>query len=466
MRMKFGLNLLTETTTWRRSVRLETLIRLRWFAVIGQTAAILSVFWGLDSSLPIEWCLIAVGASAWLNVSLRLRYPANHRLDAPEAGASLAWDILQLAFLLFLTGGLENPFAFLLLAPVLISATSLPPRMTLIIGFLAVVCASFVALVHLPLPWEWRDDLRLPTLYLVGVWAALVLCISFIGIYAWQVAEESRQFTEALAATERVLAREQHLSQLDGLAAAAAHELGTPLATIALVTKELARVLPKDGPVGEDMALLGDQVKRCRDILAKLKSLSGGDAPFDTMPLAQLVEEVVQPHRFFDVGIDVDLPENREGEPALQRNPAVLYGLGNIVENAVDFARSAVRITARWDEREVSVTVADDGPGFPADIIDRIGEPYLTQRSKERGRRAKKDQLRDQPGEEPSGMGLGVFIAKTLLQRSGARITFRNRTAPETGAVVEVVWPRAAFTERPVERPAGTVPIGAPAGQP
>jgi two-component system, sensor histidine kinase RegB len=444
MRMNLGLNLPTETTTWRRSVRLETLIRLRWFAVIGQTAAILSVYWGLDSSLPIEWCLIAVGASAWLNISLRLRYPANHRLAAPEAGASLAWDILQLSFLLFLTGGLENPFAFLLLAPVLISATSLPPRMTLIIGGLAVVCASVVFFVHQPLPWEWRDDLRLPTLYLVGVWVALILCISFIGLYAWQVAEESRQFTDALAATELVLAREQHLSQLDGLAAAAAHELGTPLATIALVTKELARALPKDGPIGEDMALLGEQVQRCRDILAKLKSLSGGDAPFDTMPLAQLIEEVVQPHRFFDVTIKVELPEAREGEPVIQRNPAVLYGLGNIVENAVDFARSSVAIVARWDASEVAVTITDDGPGFPADILDRIGEPYLTRRGQGRGRRAAGEEM---VGEEPSGMGLGVFIAKTLLQRSGARITFRNRTAPETGAVVEVVWPRAAFAE-------------------
>ncbi|MGL4289084.1 MAG: ActS/PrrB/RegB family redox-sensitive histidine kinase [Phreatobacter sp.] len=453
MRVNLRLNLLTETTTWRRSVRLETLIRLRWFAIAGQTAAILSVFWGLDSSLPIEWCLIAVGASAWLNISLRLRYPANHRLAAPEAGASLAWDILQLAFLLFLTGGLENPFAFLFLAPVLISATSLPPRMTLSIGALAVVCASVVAFVHLPLPWEWRDDLRLPTLYLVGVWAALVLCISFIGLYAWQVAEESRQFTDALAATELVLARELHLSQLDGLAAAAAHELGTPLATIALVTKELAGELPKDGPIGEDMALLGEQVKRCRDILAKLKSLSGGDAPFDTMPLAQLIEEVVQPHRFFDVNIAVDLPPSGVGEPLIRRNPAVLYGLGNIVENAVDFARSAVEIKAHWDNKEVAVTIADDGPGFPPDIVDRIGEPYLTRRGKGRGRRAMDE---EQIGEEPSGMGLGMFIAKTLLERSGARATFRNKTAPETGAIVEVVWPRAAFGEGladPVRRP-------------
>ena len=428
--------------TWRRSVRLETLLRLRWFAIVGQSAAILSVFIFMDSALPIEWCMIAVGASAWLNISLRWRYPANHRLTAPEAGASLAWDILQLTFLLSLTGGLENPFAFLLLAPVLISATALPTRMTVIIAGLAIIGATIVALFHMPLPWEWRDELRLPSLYLAGVWVALMLCICFIGIYAWQVAEESRQFNDALAAAELVLAREQHLSQLDGLAAAAAHELGTPLATIALVAKELAGELPKDGPIGEDIKLLGEQVKRCRDILAKLKSLSSGDAPFDTMPLAQLIEEVVQPHRFFDIQINVSLPEIREGEPVLQRNPGVLYGLGNIVENAVDFARSEVKVTARWTENDVTVTVMDDGPGLAADVIDRMGEPYLTHQ-RVRGRR--RPGMSDQPGEEPTGLGLGVFIAKRFLERSGARIAWRNRQAPETGAIVEIIWPKSAF---------------------
>jgi two-component system, sensor histidine kinase RegB len=429
-------------STWRRTVRLETLLRLRWFAICGQSAAILTVFAFMDSSLPIEWCMIAVGASAWLNISLRWRYPANHRLTAPEAGASLAWDILQLTFLLSLTGGLENPFAFLLLAPVLISATALPTRMTVIIAGLAIIGASVVAFFHMPLPWEWRDDLRLPSLYLVGVWIALMLCICFIGIYAWQVAEESRQFNDALAAAELVLAREQHLTQLDGLAAAAAHELGTPLATIALVTKELAGELPKEGPIAEDIKLLGEQVKRCRDILAKLKSLAGGDAPFDSMPLAQLIEEVVQPHRFFDIAIDVKLPEDREGEPVLQRNPGVLYGLGNIVENAVDFAKETVTIEARWSADEVTVVISDDGPGLAPDIIARMGEPYLS-RQRVRGRR--RPGMSGAPGEEPSGLGLGVFIAKRFLERSGARIAWRNRAAPETGAVVEIVWPRWVF---------------------
>lgn len=430
-------NLFTDRVSWRRSLRLETLVRIRWLAVIGQSAAVVTVHAILGYGLPIVWCLLAVTGAIWLNILLRLKHPASHRLSPREAGAQLAFDILQLALLLFLTGGLQNPFSFLLLAPVLVAATALPPRTTLTLGVLAVASATAIAFVHLPLPWDGPDDLRLPPLYMLGIWLSIMLCFGFIGLYAWQVAEEARQLSDALTATELVLAREQHLSQLDGLAAAAAHELGTPLATIALVTKELAGELPKTGPIGEDIALLAEQVKRCRDILAKLKNLSGGDAPFDTMPLDQLLEEVVQPHRFFDVAIVIDLPERREEEPTLQRNPGVLYGLGNIVENAVDFARTTVTVSARWDAADVWITIVDDGPGFAPEIMGRIGEPYLTRRGVGRGRRF--------DGEEQTGLGLGVFIAKTLLERSGARVSYRNRTGAETGALVEVIWPRAAF---------------------
>ncbi|MEI8144952.1 MAG: ActS/PrrB/RegB family redox-sensitive histidine kinase [Alphaproteobacteria bacterium] len=433
-----ALEFMREFGAWRRSLRLETLVRLRWFAVAGQTLAIVMVYWGLGYGMPISLCLLSVAASAWLNILLRLRYPSTHRLSTREAGVLLSWDILQLALLLFLTGGLENPFAFLLLAPVLIAATALPPRTTLTLGVMAVACATAVGFVHLPLPWAAHDDLRLPPLYVAGIWLSLVLCLGFIGLYAFQVSEESRQLSDALAATELVLAREQHLSQLDGLAAAAAHELGTPLATIALVVKELSSALPKDGLVGDDMALLREQVQRCRDIMSKLKNLSGGDAPFDLMTLAQLIEETAQPYRFFEIPIVVDIPTGGEGEPLIPRNPGVLYGLGNIIENAVDFAASQVTVSARWTTESVVITVIDDGPGFAPEIMDRIGEPYLTRRGFGLGGRDGED---DQRG----GLGLGVFIAKTLIERSGGRMLTRNRPAPETGACVEITWPRADF---------------------
>ncbi len=270
---------------------------------------------------------------------------------------------------------------------------------------------------------------------MIGVWLSILLAIGFIGVYAWQITEESRQLADALAATELVLAREQHLSQLDGLAAAAAHELGTPLSTIAVIAKELENAISASAPHGEDVRLLREQATRCRDILAKLTELSSGGEPFDRMRLTGLIEEVVAPHRNFGVFIDVALPAERAAEPAGARNPAILYGLGNLVENAVDFARERVVVGAQWNDDTVEVTISDDGPGFAPEIMDRIGEPYVTSRRRNP----------NEADETQAGLGLGFFIAKTLLERSGATLTFANRSFPERGAIVRLRWSRGDF---------------------
>src|SRR6266545_3569331 len=270
-----------------RNVRLDTLIRLRWIAVFGQTAAVLVVNDGLDFELPMWACLGVIALYAWLNVALRLHFRGNQRLEHDRAAWLLAFDIAELAVLLFLTGGLQNPFAFLFLGPVLISATALPGRMTLLLAGFAFLCATALMFVHYPLPWASEDPLELPQLYMIGVWLALLLCIGYISVYAWQIIEESRQLADALAATEIVLTREQHLSQLDGLAAAAAHELATPLSTIAVVAKELERALGPDSPHAEDVHLLRGQTQRCREILAKLAELSTDTGqPFDRMKIS------------------------------------------------------------------------------------------------------------------------------------------------------------------------------------
>ena len=274
---------------------------------------------------------------------------------------------------------------------------------------------------------------------MVGVWLANLLAIIYVSLYAWKITEESRKLTAALAATELVLEREQHLSQLDGLAAAAAHELGTPLSTISVIAKELERAIAPNARHGDDVRLLREQATRCRDILAKLTELSGGGEPFDRMPLTALIEEVVAPHRNFGVTIDVTAPTDRSAEPVGARNPAILYGLGNLLENAVDFAGDRVAVEAQWSEDDVAVIISDDGPGFAPEILARIGEPYVTSR-------------RHQPhdtGEEPTGLGLGFFIAKTLLERSGATLTFENRVQPERGAIVRLHWSRSDF-EQPI----------------
>lgn len=422
-----------------RNVRLDTLVRLRWLAIIGQSTAVLVVYYGLDFDLPIYACIAAIILAAWLNVALRLRFHMTQRLEPDRAAWLLAFDIAELAVLLFLTGGLQNPFAFLFLGPVLLSATALPPRFTLMLGGFAVACATVLVFVHYPLPWDSEDPLQLPPIYMMGVWMCILLAIGFIGVYAWQITEESRQLSDALAATELVLAREQHLSQLDGLAAAAAHELGTPLSTISVIARELERAIAADAPHGDDVRLLREQAKRCRDILAKLTELSAGGEPFDRMRLTALIEEVVAPHRNFGVTIDVTTPSDCAAEPVGARNPAILYGLGNLLENAIDFAHDRVLVDAKWDEDSVAVTISDDGPGFAPEILTRIGEPYVTSR---------RHHLND-TGEEPKGLGLGFFIAKTLLERSGATLSFENRAIPERGAVVGLHWSRSDF-ERPL----------------
>jgi two-component system sensor histidine kinase RegB len=424
-----------------RHVRVDTLVRLRWIAVIGQTIAVLVVHFALDFTLPLYACLAVIALAAWLNVALRVRFSVTQRLPPDRAAWLFAFDIAEIGVLLFLTGGLQNPFSFLMLGPVLLSATSLPPRMIVILAVFAALCASVLAFYYYPLPWDADErPMQLPGIYIAGVWLATLLSLGFVGVHAWQLTEEARQLTDALAATELVLAREQHLSQLDGLAAAAAHELGTPLATITVIATELERAIEKGSPLTDDIVMLREQAQRCRQILGKLTELSADSEPFDRMPLSTLLEEVVAPHRHFGVAIDVALTPHDATEPVGGRNPAILYGLGNLVENAVDFAEGTVRVAADWSSEDVSVTITDDGPGFAPEIMDRIGDPYVTSRRQRR---------MNVGSEGGGGLGLGFFIAKTLLERAGATLEFENRAAPERGAVVRVRWGRDDFEQPP-----------------
>jgi two-component system, sensor histidine kinase RegB len=417
-----------------RQLRVDTLIRLRWLAVAGQSAAVLITGVGLGFDVPIGGCFLCIGFAALLNLGLRLRYPVSRRLADNEASAILGFDILQLAALLFLTGGLVNPFSILFLAPVMISAASLPLRRTFQLLLLALACATALTFWRRPLPWVPGQDLQLPMLYSVAIWIAIAVGAAFIAIYATRVAEEARQLAGALTATELVLAREQHLSQLDGLAAAAAHELGTPLATVALVVSEMARLKPPPGPFADDLSLLTQEIGRCRAILGKLASLrEDGAGPLGEMTIGQLIEEIVAPHRPFDIAIEVETG-GKPSEPICRRNPGMLYGLRNIIENAVDFAKHKVQVHASWSEDQIEITIADDGPGVAPHILARLGEPYITTRG---------DDGRDHGG----GLGLGLFIAKTLLERSGATTSIVNATPPEAGAIATVIWTRSAFEQ-------------------
>lgn len=405
-------------------VRLRTLVLIRWVAVAGQGIAILVVHVGFGFALPLGPTLLAVLASALLNVAVSLRNPPAKRLSDRESALSLGYDILQLAVLIFLTGGLGNPFSILMLVPVTISATILSLGSTLWLGALALMCISALALFHLPLPWK-GDGLALDPTYVLGIWAALALGTSFLSAYAWRVAQESRRMMDALAETQMALAREQRLSALGSLAAAAAHELGTPLSTIAVVAKEIGRELPPGSALSDDIELLSSQATRCREILKRLSTEPGvaGEMPFDQLPLGALVEAAAAPHRRGEVAIEIVTPEGRQ--PVVARRPELIQGLLNLIENAVDFARRQVRLVVEWDETWIWIEIVDDGPGFAPAIVGLLGEPYISTR---RG---------------AEGMGLGVFIARTLLERTGAELNFSNQHGG--GAKVALKWPRAAL---------------------
>jgi two-component system sensor histidine kinase RegB len=426
-------------------VRLRTLSNLRWLAVGGQSATLLLVHFGLGYPLPLIRCVLAIAASAALNGFLAVRYPPTHRLTNRAATLYLGYDVLQLGALLYLTGGIENPFALMFIAPVVIAAATLDLSNTLLLVAIAFVAVSVIGVVHQPLPWAPGEALALPSLYLGGIWASLVIGIGFTSIYAWRIASEAARMQAGLAATQLALAREHRMAAIGALAAAAAHELGTPLGTIAVVSRELERALPETSPEAEDARLLRQEAERCRGILTRLaRPEESVMSALDRLPLAALLDDIASPHRGDDLMVVIEVAEESRALPVpkVWRSPALLHGLGNVIANAADFARSRVRVIALWNETEIRVSVEDDGPGFAPDIIERIGEPYVTSRP---GTYAL-DDTEFSPADAftgQQGMGLGFFIAKTLIEQTGG--TIRARNAARTGARVTARWPRGAI---------------------
>lgn len=434
---------LPERETSGNWVRLRTLILLRWMAIAGQLVAILVADRVYGLQLPLGLCYLAVAASILANLFSITLFPENKRLNDAEAFFTLLFDLAQLAFLVFLTGGLTNPFALLVLAPVTISASALRLRSTVLLGGIAILLISVLVLWHTPLRFVDGRELVIPRLFEFGFWLSIVIGILFLGLYSRRVATEIRSMTEALLATQMALAREQKLTDLGGVVAAAAHELGTPLATIMLVSSELMEELKDRPDLLDDARLIRDQADRCRDILRDMGRAGKDDLHLRQAPLSAALREAAEPHLSRGKRVEFHFAPI-EGSPARQptilRRPEIIHGLRNLVQNAVDFARTTVWIEGEWTGRSVTVRIIDDGDGFAPNVIGRIGDPFV------RSRRAEA-QTGDRPGYE--GMGLGLFIAKTLLERSGAELTFANATDPflspedrpeRCGAVVEAIW--------------------------
>jgi len=437
-------------------VRLRTLINLRWVAAAGQGMAVIAAHFGFGLDLPLGWCLAAIAAPIAVNLVAARLHPAAKRLSERDAMLSLLFDLAQVSLLLALTGGLTNPFAVLLLAPVTIAASVLTLRSTLILASAAMAFTTAMLVYHRPLAFADGATIRPPDVYLLGLWAAITLGIAFMALYTRRIGVETARMAEALAAAQIALSREQRLTAIGALAAAAAHELGTPLATIKLVSGELARDLKDHPEHAEDLALLRVQADRCREILRDLSEGGREDSHVRHAPISAVIDEAAGPHRGRGKTIIVRIngrsaAEAGEAQPMVARRPEIIHGLRNLVQNAVDFAQTTIWIDVREREATLRVAVGDDGPGFKPEVLDLLGDPYVTTRGRNRARG-------DGDGGY-QGMGLGLFIAKTLLERTGARIVFTNSGAEAdrrmarrgdgpTGAIVAAIWPRDAIVAR------------------
>lgn len=426
-------------------IRLRTLIVLRWIAIIGQIAAITLARQYFDLQMALGPIFMVIGASVIVNLVAMFIFPANHRLTENQTALMFLFDISQLAMLTFLTGGLHNPFALLILAPVTIAATVLNLRSILWLGGIALALTSLLAIYHMPLRTEQGIIYRLPDLFIFGFWAAIVIGTIFLGLYARRVTSEVNSMSEALLATQMALSREQKLTDLGGVVAAAAHELGTPLATITLVSSEMLDEIGDQPMLREDAELILEQAKRCRDILRSMGRAGKDDLHLRQAPLEAVVREAAEPHLHRGKTIHFGFPQAGPGGPRqsnIHRQPEIIHGLRNLIQNAVDFADSSVWVDAFFNADTISLRIIDDGKGFPVDMVGRIGDPFVRRRS------GAADQ-RTRPAYE--GMGLGLFIAKTLLERTGAELSFDNASDPflseselpiKKGAIVEVIWPR------------------------
>ncbi|EBA05661.1 sensor histidine kinase RegB [Sagittula stellata] len=441
-------------------IRLRTMILLRWVAILGQLAAITIAQRLYNLQLELGLAYLAVGTSVVGNLVAIFVFPESKRLSETENFLMVMFDLLQLCFLLYLTGGLHNPFSLLVLGPVTISATVLSLRSTITLMVTAMVLVTGMVFWHLPLRTEEGFILRIPDVFVYGQWVAIMIALVFLSAYTRRITREMNSMSDALAATQMALARAQKLNDLGGVVAAAAHELGTPLATIKLTSAELAEELDDFPDLKEDALLIRGQADRCRDILRSMGRAGKDDLHMRQAPIVEVIREAAEPHQ--DRGKEILIedgpgPGGEYNPPQILRRPEIIHGLRNLVQNAVDFARTTVWVEAMWTDDLISIRILDDGRGFPPQVIGRIGDPFMRRRRSDAERRARP---------EYEGMGLGLFIAKTLLERSGAELSFANASDPyapssstgqPTGAIVEVIWPRAKVVPDPASR--GT-PLG------
>jgi len=403
----------------------STLTILRYIAIIGQFIAINIVYFYLSLPFPIELSYLIIFIGLLTNIYLQFGVKINQLKDL-YAAIFLIYDLIQLSFLLYLTGGIFNPFSFLLIIPAIVSSTFLSMGTTIILGFMTSLLLLIISFFYLPLPGEDMNLLHFPDFYKIGIIISILIGLMFLSYFGIRFAGETKKRSEALNKLQEVIAKEYELESLGGQAAAAAHSLGTPLATIAVVAKELKKEIGENKDISKDIDLLISQTKRCSEILKKIsKKQIEEDIFLSSIKLEDLLEEIIDSFKeTSSKKIDLILDDD-SNKINIERTPEIIYGLRNFIGNAVKFSKSKVKISLKSDPNKIEIKINDDGPGIPDDIIKKIGEPYIKSKSIELS--------------SNSGLGLGTFLGKTLLERQGANLSFR-RNNDLGGALVIIRW--------------------------
>ena len=420
--MKFS-----EVFTSKDNIQLDkkTLVILRWLALIGQYLTISIVYFILRFELPFLYCSIVILIGTLTNFYLQFRFKKN-QLNNFTSTFFLFYDLIQLSLLLYLTGGITNPFTILLIVPAIVSSTFLTLKSTINLSIITIVILILLTIYYQPLPHLGELHFHVPDTYLYAIPIAIIIGLIFLTYFGVRFGIESRKRTEALNRLELILAKEHELESIGLQAAAAAHSLGTPLSTIAVVARELEKEIGKNSKYSKDIDLLLSQAKRCSNILKDLsKDQLKEDSFLSNIKIEELLSEIV---RSFTAISEKKLSlfvEKNEINPQIERTLEITYGLRNFIGNAIKYSNSFVNITLKSNNKITEVKVCDDGPGFSEDVINVLGEPYI--RSKNKIISSK------------SGLGLGTFIGKTLLERMKANVKF-DKCPKTNGAMVVINW--------------------------
>mgnify|MGYP001471787175 CR=1 FL=1 len=400
----------------------KTLVILRWIAIFGQFTAVNLEYFYLKLEFSINFAYLVIFFGLITNLFLQFKIKSVQIRDF-NASVFLAYDLFQLSILLYLTGGISNPFSILIIIPTIVSSTFLSMGTTLILGIITLICLFLLTIYHQPFPGIHGNSFTFPKLYLTGFFISIVIGLVFLSYFGIRFSGETKRRSEAINKLQQVIAKEYELESLGAQAAAAAHSLGTPLATINIVASELKKDLGKNSQFTKDIDLLISQTKRCSEILKRIsKKQIEEDKFFSQIKFEDLLTEIVNSFKETSYKKITLILSRDKNKINIKRTPEIVYGLRNFIGNAVKFSKTEVKIILESDNNKVRVLIKDDGPGYPEDIIDLIGEPYIRTKSREIVNK--------------SGLGLGTFLGKQLLERKGAKLSFLN----DRGAQAEVFW--------------------------